>query len=60
MEGKEEMDRIVFRVMLVLLLIGMSTLTFNVQLVKAKTIIVPDNYSSIQIAINAAEDGDVI
>jgi parallel beta-helix repeat protein len=46
--------------MLTLLLIGMLTLAFNNQLAKAGTIIVPDDYPTIQQAINAASLGDVI
>lgn len=48
--------------MLTLLLIGMLTLAFNVQLVKAEpgTITVPDDYPTIQEAINAANLGDTI
>jgi len=48
--------------MLTLLLIGMLTLAFNIQPVKAepKTIIVPDDYPTIQEAINNANEGDTI
>jgi len=47
---------------LTLLLVGMLTSAFSVQLVKTqpKTIIVPDNYPTIQKAINNANDGDTI
>ena len=47
---------------LTLLLISMLTLTFNIQQVKAepRTIIVPDEFSSIQEAINNSNDGDTI
>jgi parallel beta-helix repeat protein len=47
-------------IMLTLLLTSMLTLTFNVQPVKAGIIIVPDDYSTIQQAINAASPGDTI
>jgi parallel beta-helix repeat protein len=54
--------KIVFGIVLALLLIGMLTLVPNVQSVKAepKTIVVPDDYPTIQEAINAASDGDII
>ena len=56
------MKKIVSGVVLTLLLIGMLSSAFNIQPVKAepKTIIVPDDYSSIQEAINAAKPGDTI
>ena len=49
-------------IMLALLLIGMLTLAFNVQPVKAepRTIVVPDDYPTIQEAINIANPGDTI
>jgi parallel beta-helix repeat protein len=48
-------------IMLTLLSIGMLTLAFNIRQVKtAETIIVPDDYSTIQKAINAATNGDTI
>jgi len=48
--------------MLTLLLINMSTLAFNIQPGKGEptTIIVPDDYPTIQEAINAASPGDII
>ena len=48
--------------MLALLLIDTLTLGFSIQLVKSElgTIIVPDDYSSIQEAVNAANLGDTI
>ena len=48
--------------MLPLLLIGMLTWAFNIQPVKSEptTIIVPDDYPTIQEAINAANPGDTI
>jgi parallel beta-helix repeat protein len=54
--------RIVSGIMLTLLLIGMSTLAFNVQPVRTEpaTIIVPDDYSTIQEAINHALEGDTV
>lgn len=39
-------------VMLTLLLISMSTLTFHIHLVEADTITVPDDYATIQEAVN--------
>ena len=36
------------------------SLTFSLQQVKAITIVVPDDYSTIQGAVNAASDGDTI
>ena len=47
-------------IMLVLLTIGMLSLTFNIQPAKARTITVPDDYPTIQEAINSANDGDTI
>jgi parallel beta-helix repeat protein len=49
-------------IIVTLLFIGMSTLTFNIQLAKTNhtTITVPDNYSTIQEAINNANEGDTI
>jgi len=48
--------------MLTLLLVGMLTLAFNIQPVKAEptTIVVPDHYEKIQWAIGNASDGDTI
>ena len=49
-------------IMLTLLLIGMLTLAFNIQQVKSEptTVIVPDDYPTIQGAINSASPGDTI
>lgn len=47
-------------IMLTILSIGMLTLAFNVRLVEAGTITVPDDYPTIQEAINAANPGDTI
>jgi parallel beta-helix repeat protein len=52
--------RIVSGIMLTLLLIGMLTLAFQIQPVKAGTITVPDDYPTIQQAINNASEGDTI
>ena len=54
--------KIVFATVLILLLIGMSSSAFNIQPVKAepKTIVVPDDYSTIQEAVDAASWGDTI
>jgi parallel beta-helix repeat protein len=54
------MHKTVSGIMLTLLLVGMLTLAFNIQPVKAGTIIVPDDYPTIQAAINAASPGDTI
>ncbi len=43
-----------------LMLISISVLAFRVEPVKAATIVVPDDYSTIQEAINAANVGDTI
>ncbi len=52
----------VSEIMLTLLLIGMLMLAFNIQPVKTEptTIIVPDDYPTIQEAVNNANDGDII
>jgi parallel beta-helix repeat protein len=49
-------------ILLTLLLIGMLTLAFNTQLVKAepKIIRVPTDYPTIQEAINVADPGDIV
>ena len=47
-------------IMLTLLFMGMLALAFNIQSVESKTIIVPDDYLTIQEAINAASPGDTI
>lgn len=49
-------------IMLTLLFIGMLALAFDIQPVKAepRTIIVPDDYPTIQEAINAANLGDTV
>lgn len=56
------MKRIVSGIMVILLFIGIFALAFNIQPVKAvpTTIIVPDNYSTIQEAINHAKEGDTL
>jgi len=56
------MKRTVCGIMLALLVLIMLTLAFNVQPVKSepRTIIVPDDYPTIQDAINNAVDGDAI
>jgi len=48
--------------MLTLLLISMLALALDIQVVKSepKTIVVPDDYATIQKAINAADSGDTI
>ena len=52
--------RTVSGITLTLLLIGMLALAFNVQPVRAATNIVPDDYLTIQEAINAANPGDTV
>ena len=47
-------------IMLTLLLMGMLTLAFNIRSVRAVTIIVPDDYPTIQAGINAASYGDTV
>jgi nitrous oxidase accessory protein len=56
------LKRTVSGIMLTLLLTSMLTLAFNIQPVKTEpsTIIVPDNYPTIQEAINNANEGDII
>ncbi|MFX0107925.1 MAG: S8 family serine peptidase [Candidatus Hodarchaeota archaeon] len=48
------------RMMLTMLSICMLTLTFKIQLASARTITVPDEYASIQEAVNAAGDSDTV
>lgn len=52
--------RTVSEITLTLLLIGMLTLAFNAQPVKAGTVTVPDDYPTIQEAIDNANEGDTI
>ena len=49
-------------IILILLLIGMLALTFNTRSVRtsATTIIVPDDYPTIQDAVNSAHEGDTV
>jgi len=54
------LERKVSGILLVLLFTGMLTLSFKIQLVKAATITVPNDYPTIQAAINAASDGDTV
>ena len=56
------MKRKVSGIMLTLLLMGLLALAFNMQPVKTEpaTIIVPDDYPTIQEAINNADEGDAI
>lgn len=54
------MKRIDTGILLVLLLAGMWIITFRIQPVKAAIITVPDDYPTIQAAINAAISGDTI
>jgi parallel beta-helix repeat protein len=54
------MNRLVSGIMLMILVASVLILTVNVKPVKAGTITVPDDYSTIQEAINHASDGDTI
>ncbi len=56
------MKKLVSGMMLTLLMLGTLTLTLNVQPAKSSpaTITVPDDYATIQAAINAANSGDTI
>jgi nitrous oxidase accessory protein len=56
------MRRLVSGITLVLILTGMLTLAFKIQLVKSEPArtVVPDYYPTIQEAINHANDGDTI
>ncbi|MEM3769751.1 MAG: NosD domain-containing protein [Candidatus Bathyarchaeia archaeon] len=47
-------------VITLLLLIYMLAMVFNIQQVKAGTITVPDNYPTIQAALEASNNGDII
>jgi len=47
-------------ILLPILLTGFVSLTLPVEIVEARTIIVPDDYPTIQEAINNANDGDTI
>jgi hypothetical protein len=62
MEAKKEMKKIFSGIILVLLLFVTLPLRFDIQPVEAepKTIIVPDDYPTIQAAINAANASDTI
>jgi parallel beta-helix repeat protein len=55
-------SRIFSGILVSLLLVGMLTLAFNTQPVKAHptTITVPDDYSTIQEAVNHASEGDTV
>jgi parallel beta-helix repeat protein len=61
-ERIELLRKTVSGIMLTLLLIGMLTLAFNIQPVKTKptTIIVPDDYPTIQEAVVYANEGNTI
>lgn len=54
------LKRTVCGIVLAILLVAMLMLAFDIQPVKGETIIVPDDYSYVQEAINAASDGDTI
>jgi lysozyme len=61
-EGMRLLRKTVSAIMLSLLVISTLTSTFNIQSVKAEptTRIVPDDYPSIQAAVNAANPGDTV
>jgi len=46
--------------LLVIILAGMSTTALRIQPIKATTLIVPDNYPTIQLAVGNATDGDTV
>ena len=46
--------------MILFFILGTQALVLNIRPVKAETIIVPDNYPTIQAAINAANNGDTV
>jgi parallel beta-helix repeat protein len=54
------MKKIFSGIIVMLLLIGMLSATFNIRTVKAGTITVPDNYPTIQAAINHALPGEIV
>lgn len=54
------MKRIVITISLILLLFVSNTILFLPVKAESKTIIVPENYSTIQAAIGNATDGDTI
>jgi len=59
-KGKE-MKKAISAIVIALLLTSMLLLSLNIRLARAPaTIIVPDDFSTIQAAINAASDGDTI
>jgi parallel beta-helix repeat protein len=58
--GEAVFRRTVSAVMLAMLLTSTLALAFNIQPVKARTIVVPDDYPTIQEAINNANAGDTV
>jgi parallel beta-helix repeat protein len=60
--GKEIMKKAYSGIMLMMQLISMLTLTFGIQQAKSEpnTIVVPDDYATIQKAVDAANLGDTI
>jgi parallel beta-helix repeat protein len=62
MEEERKLGKIVLGIILALLLVSTVTSAFNIQPVKAepKTIIVPDEYPTIQAAVDATSSGDTI
>lgn len=56
--GEVPLRRIVLVAFVIMILLGAATLTFHLSSVKAIT--VPDDYSTIQQAVNAANPGDTV
>jgi nitrous oxidase accessory protein NosD len=54
------MKRLISGIVVTLLLTCMLTLAFRIRQAKATTVIVPDDYSTIQQAVNAASPGDTV
>jgi parallel beta-helix repeat protein len=54
------MRRLFSQILIVLLLLGVLASAFSIRSARADTIIVPDDYATIQLAINAASSGDTI
>jgi pectin methylesterase-like acyl-CoA thioesterase len=50
----------IWGITLALLLTGLLTMAFYVRPAKARTIVVPDDFRTIQGAVDAANDGDIV
>jgi parallel beta-helix repeat protein len=61
-KGEVELKRLISGVVLAMLMVNVLALSFNVKPARSSpaTITVPDDYSTIQAAINAANPGDTI